>query len=148
VAVAAAVVVARAAGAHAQQGSVAVHVAVASESAFRLSVRFNGDSGHQALPSISLDSQRGVPAGNPVTIAGMSGISLPGVGALVSNAAGEWALYDTANALLLSSAGPPTLNPDQEGTIQLHVNVTNPNGPAQPCLSNGMPSQPEKKGRC
>lgn len=79
----------------------------------------------------------------PVSWGGMSGIQTS-FGALLAatDGSGAWAFYNSSNATLVSSGGPPSQN---NGTKAVDPGIVLPvagtaaaTGPARPCLSNGM----------
>ena len=108
---------------------------VASESSFRLGVRF-GDSNPTAIDCPALAANRAIAPFKRVAWGSMAGVATS-FGALLVSPAGAWALYDSANNTLLSSAAPPSLDTTDQGTISLHVNGSSAQGGAQPCLGNG-----------
>eukprot|EP00045_Choanoeca_perplexa_P013099 m.146330 g.146330 ORF g.146330 m.146330 type:complete len:730 (-) comp16236_c1_seq1:702-2891(-) len=116
--------------------NVQVHVAVASETSFRLSVRTEGMSTDE-IPNPSLDTTRAIPQGQAFTYNGMQGLKTA-AGALVAGSDGSWALLDSSETVILSSSSPPVyVDDDVAGVVQLSVKAKAPDGPPQSCLANG-----------
>ena len=112
---------------------------VATASTCRLGVRFNGWS---TAPLASPSVNGGAPApSTPVSWGGMSGVATS-FGALLTDGASRWALYDAANnTLVASGAAPPSLN---NGSSALDAGIVLPvsgvaaaSGPPRQCLGNG-----------
>ena len=111
---------------------------VASGTTFRLGVRFGGLA-TSALSTPSVNA--GAPAAStPVAWGGMSGVATS-FGALLTDGASRWALYDAANNTLVASGdAPPSLNngSSSDAGIVLPVSgVAAASGPTRQCLGNG-----------
>jgi hypothetical protein len=114
---------------------------VGSSSSFRLGVSFETDAtkpgGASPLPSASVEATPAAPS-TSVAWGGMTGVKTS-FGALLVSPAGDWTLYDDANATILQGSAPVLTSDDSVGTIQLPVkNGTGMHGGAEPCLSNGI----------
>ena len=122
-------------------GPATIVVEVASPSAFRLGVRFDGwSTGALMNPSLSLAANLPPAPSSPVSWGGMSGLQTS-FGALLTDGSTRWALYDSANNTLVSGGAPIQNNatPTLDGGIVLPVNGTAAtSGPARQCLGNGF----------
>ena len=113
---------------------------VASATTFRLGVRFGGWA-PAALASPGVDNRGATAPSTPVAWGGMTGVQTS-FGALLTDGAARWALYDAANnTLVASGAAPPSLN---NGSGNLDAGIVLPvsgaaaaSGPARQCLGNG-----------
>ena len=112
---------------------------VATATTFRLGVRFGGWS---PAPLASPSINGGAPApSTPVSWGGMRGVATS-FGALLTDGAARWALYDAANnTLVASGAAAPSLN-NGSGSVDAGIvlpvsGVAAASGPPRSCLGNG-----------
>ena len=108
-----------------------IHIDVATSTAFRLGVGFNGASPTAAIVSPSVAADSSAAPSTTVSWGGMSGLS-SSFGALLAGSDGSWALYDHHNNSLAHSTSPITSN-----GAAISAPSSGARGAAQPCLSNG-----------
>lgn len=116
-------------------------VEVASNTSFRLGVRFQGVS-FAPIDSPSLSADLKPAPFTRVAWGGMTGVQTA-FGSLLASTDGRWALQDDSNATVLSSGGVPTYGAPianvSDGGVALPVAGAAANmGPGQQCLGNGQ----------
>lgn len=139
---AAAMLVVVAAAAAPSDGAATVVVEVASASAFRLGVRFNGAPTRPIASPMTDPSALPAPS-VPAAWGGMAGLATAFGALLAAPDGSSWALYDAANNTLVEGRGAPSYAPGWNASadpgITLPVSgAAAGSGSVEACLNNGV----------